>query len=385
MAGDTGRGQGATGMTRRKFLRAAAAGVAAGVSLGPAKGRAAGREVNAWLWEGYISPEAQAQFEKETGLKVNVSWVTDNGAMLSKLRAQGGRGVDLVNPTQGWITQGLEFGLYQPFDPSRIDLAQVKPALLEGLKNSGDATRDGRLYAVPLVWGTSHMLIYNREKVKDSLTEIGQFFQPKYAGRVTWRAQFHTLLAVGHWMFGRRFRQDAYKDEATARPLFDKILDSLVDHKYVVKKFWTSRQEHMNLLISGEAWLSMGWDHTAVALIVDGYPITAVAPKQGDAAWTDTLALPSGSENLDGAYKLANFLLRPDVAGPMALKGGFGSASARADEFLPEQVRRVRGEIFTPEVMANLWWQPPRQAWWVKMTTEYVEKYKAAPVRPPKA
>jgi spermidine/putrescine transport system substrate-binding protein len=67
-------------------------------------------------WADYAPADIVAQFEKESGYKVELT-LSNNEEMISKLRATGGAGFDLAQPSQDRITgPQQEFGIYKPMD-----------------------------------------------------------------------------------------------------------------------------------------------------------------------------------------------------------------------------------------------------------------------------
>ncbi len=74
-------------------------------------------------WADYVPADLIAAFKKETGIDVEVT-LSNNEEMISKLRATGGAGYDLAQPSQDRITAAQrEFGIYKPFD---LDQAQAR-------------------------------------------------------------------------------------------------------------------------------------------------------------------------------------------------------------------------------------------------------------------
>ncbi len=67
-------------------------------------------------WADYVPADVVAQFKKETGIDVEVT-LSNNEEMISKLRATGGAGFDLAQPSQDRIAgPQQEFGIYKPMD-----------------------------------------------------------------------------------------------------------------------------------------------------------------------------------------------------------------------------------------------------------------------------
>src|SRR5215475_13088315 len=94
-------------------------------------------------WSDYVPADVAAQFERETGIHVELT-LSNNEEMISKLHATGGAGYDLAQPSQDRIVSiQREFGLYRPLDLSQIKLEQFRPEILAITQKI--ATYDGKL------------------------------------------------------------------------------------------------------------------------------------------------------------------------------------------------------------------------------------------------
>src|SRR5450759_3436950 len=77
-------------------------------------------------WADYVPADAIAAFKKETGTDVEVT-LSNNEEMISKLRATGGAGYDLAQPSQDRILAAQrEFGIYKPIDLTKIKLERFQ-------------------------------------------------------------------------------------------------------------------------------------------------------------------------------------------------------------------------------------------------------------------
>lgn len=102
-----------------KFKRALIAAAVTAIGLA---GSAMAQEKTLRLltWADYAPAAVVAQFEQETGYKVELT-LSNNEEMISKLRATGGAGFDLAQPSQDRITgPQAEFGIYKPMDLSKL-------------------------------------------------------------------------------------------------------------------------------------------------------------------------------------------------------------------------------------------------------------------------
>jgi spermidine/putrescine transport system substrate-binding protein len=108
-------------------------------------------------WADYVPADVVAQFKKETGIEVEVT-LSNNEEMISKLRATGGAGFDLAQPSQDRIVgPQQEFGIYKPFDMSKIKTELFIPAMLDATKKN--TTLNGQVYGLPHIWGTDGLVV----------------------------------------------------------------------------------------------------------------------------------------------------------------------------------------------------------------------------------
>src|SRR3989454_10977884 len=102
-------------------------------------------------WADYVPADVVAQFKKETGIDVEVT-LSNNEEMISKLRATGGAGVDLAQPSQDRIVgPQQEFGIYKPMDMSKNKTDLFIPSMLDATKKKTNL--DGEGYGMPHIWG----------------------------------------------------------------------------------------------------------------------------------------------------------------------------------------------------------------------------------------
>src|SRR5258708_14093826 len=92
--------------------------VLAAMALGFCDANADGQKLRIISWADYVPADLIAAFKKETGIDVEVT-LSNNEEMISKLRATGGAGYDLAQPSQGPVTSvQRHLGTYQPTDAS---------------------------------------------------------------------------------------------------------------------------------------------------------------------------------------------------------------------------------------------------------------------------
>src|SRR5579863_4214767 len=98
--------------------------------------RADGQKLRIITWADYVPADLIAAFTKETGIEVEVT-LSNNEEMISKLRATGGAGYDLAQPSTDRITSvERDFGIYKPFDLTKVKIEEFQPSLLQIVKRN---------------------------------------------------------------------------------------------------------------------------------------------------------------------------------------------------------------------------------------------------------
>ncbi|GAB4306866.1 MAG: extracellular solute-binding protein [Roseovarius sp.] len=323
-------------------------------------------------WGGYAPEDVVALFEKETGHTVEVT-KSNNEEMIAKLRATGGGGFDLAQPSQDRIAgPQQEFGIYKPIDISRIDTSLFIPSMLEAtMKNT---TVDGKVYGVPHVWGTSGLVLDTKKA--SSVKDYVDLCNDEVAGKVTYRLKRPTLIGFAFSMGMDPFA--AYGDEAAYKEIMSKVEAKLIACKPNVKTYWGGGDELLNLLRSGEVVAAMAWDTGGWKLNAENPDITFVAPKSGALGWIDTFALPAKGQADDAAYAWINFVMQPKIAAMITEAAGNFTASKGADEYVSADLKARYQASFPPEAVDNIKWYPPVPAGLEAIEGGVLDRVKAA-------
>jgi spermidine/putrescine transport system substrate-binding protein len=269
--------------------------------------------------------------------------------MIAKLRATGGAGYDLAQPSHDRIYAAqLEYGIYKPLDLSQVDTDALDPNLLAGVE--ANTTIDGGVYAVPHQWGTSGLMVdVSKAPDVDSWDDL---CDPQYAGRTSMRLRRTILLATAFGMGKDPFA--LYADPAAYQAMLDEVAEKLIACKANVKTYWQGGDDLAALMLSGEVVASESWDSTAFKLYGENENIHYVPPATGALAWIDTFALPAKGEADDAAYKWINFVLRPDIVTKMSNSTGAIAAVKDGIALLPDEKRAAVEVAFDADDMANL-------------------------------
>lgn len=300
-------------------------------------------------WGGYAPDAIIKEFEKKyPGTKVEVT-LSNNEEMIAKLRATGGAGFDLAQPSHDRIfAVQKEYGVYKAMDLSKIDTDKIAPNLLEAVKTN--TTIDGKVHAVPHQWGTSGIMA---DKTKaPNVTGWADLCDPQYQGRTSMRLRRTILLGTAFGMGENPF--EAYGDKAKYQQIMDKVAEKLIACKSIVKTYWQGGDDLINLMTSGEVIVSETWDSTAYRLYAQNPNIVYVPPATGALTWIDTFAIPAKGQADAAAYNWINFVMQPDIVKLMSASTGATSAVKNGADLLPDDKKAAVAAAFKPKDLENL-------------------------------
>jgi spermidine/putrescine transport system substrate-binding protein len=311
------------------------------------------KELGVYVWEGYLPEAAVNIFEQETGIKLNITFATDNSAMLTLLK--GGGKADIVMPTQNQVNRFYEAGLAQPLDLTKIpNYTKVSAALKDQpwSKWDGKTMGSGDIYVIPYVFGTSGLIV-NTEKYTGSLDGIGWeiLFDPALKARVSSKNAAESLMICLDTLGIPREKllTDTAATLEAARPEVLKLKDNVL-------KFYDTGAELLDLLKNNEVYVSHIWDGGGRKMMKFDQKFKYVLPKTGGLGWTDTFMIPKDAPNPVGAHMFIDFMLRPEIAAMLTDESGYTTTVEGALD--KSTVENKEAYSFTAVQLQKLIWQP---------------------------
>ncbi len=300
-------------------------------------------------WGGYAPDNIIKEFEKKyPGTKVEVT-LSNNEEMIAKLRATGGAGFDLAQPSHDRIFAAQkEYGIYKAMDLSKIETDRIAPNLLDAVKTN--TTIDGKVHAVPHQWGTSGVMA---DKTKaPNVKGWADLCDPQYKGRTSMRLRRTILLGTAFAMGENPF--DAYGDLPRYQKMMDQVAEKLIACKANVKTYWQGGNDLISLMTSGEVVVSETWDSTAYRLYAQNPNIVYIPPATGALTWIDTFAIPAKGQADQAAYRWINFVMQPEIVRLMSASTGATAAVKDGADLLPDDKKAAVAAAFKPADIANL-------------------------------
>jgi len=294
-------------------------------------------------WADYVNPKTYSDFTKASGIKVKKDFYVSNEALLAKLKG-GARGYDLAVPT-GYMVQILASEkLLMPIDWKKIPNA-TKYANPKFRRLPFDPKDQ---WSVIKDWGTTGYM-YRKDLVKERPTTWRQFVnlaKTKYSGKVTVLDGIPECVGSMLVMLGYSYNSDNARELNEAK----EELIALKPHLLSI-----TSTEYKQLLVSGKAVMSLGWNGDAAAA---GHkkPVTYVVAKESGEFWVDSYVIPVGAKNPDAAHAWIDYVFRPKANSLETQYTLYGSAlkPAVAKTVLPKTVLANPAVFPPPATLAKM-------------------------------
>ncbi|MBU2961544.1 extracellular solute-binding protein [Citreicella sp. C3M06] len=339
-------------LNRRKLLTTAAAGgalLASPAYLRRAHAQAGG-EVNIWTYNDFVPAAFKEQFEAETGIKVNVRLVDDQGKQFSLLAAEAPNPtVDIMTVAGHRFLQFIDSDLLAPLDTDRLsNWGNINPTFSE----SDWATIQGNKWGAPILSGME-VLSYNTDLVSAEEAQSWQtLFSDQYAGQTAYVIQ--DMMSIVMLMMGYDGNMVEYLDDPEkAAAIVEEAKLFLIDNKDKVRKYYDGGAEVQQMFVNQDIALAQTWNGPGAALINDGFPLAMSIPQEGSYGFVYTFNVANNAPNMDNAYTFLNAILAsPEVGAAMTKASGFISTYKGASEYLTDLEKKSTS--FPDEQLANL-------------------------------
>lgn len=336
---------------RRRFLGTAAAGATALASpVYLRRANAAGGEVNIWTYNDFVPKAFKEQFEAETGIKVNVRLVDDQGKQFNLLAAEAPNPtVDIMTVAGHRFLQFIENDLLAPLDTGRLsNWNKINPTFSE----SEWSTINGEKWGAPILSGME-VLSYNTDLVSaEEAKSWDVLFSEKYKGQNAYIIQ--DMMSIIMLKMGYDGNMVEYLDDpAKAALIVEEAKDFLIKNKPLVRKYYDGGAEMQQMFVNQDIALAQSWNGPAAALINDGFPLAMTIPQEGSYGFVYTYNIANNAPNADNAYTFLNAILaNPEIGAAMTKASGFISTYKDASQYLTPLEKKSTS--FTDEELSNL-------------------------------
>lgn len=275
-------------------------------------------------WSEYVPTELLEQFTKETGIKVIYSTYDSNEDMYIKLKTYKKISYDLIVPSTYFVAKMKNEGMLKKINKNKIpNLNFIDKNLLN---KSFDYENK---YSIPYIWGATTIGI-NSDKINyKKISSWKDLWKKKYKNSIL-------LINDAREVFHMALLKLGYSGNTTNKKQIKQAYETL---KKLMPNVLTFNSDNpSNPFIEGDINIGMIWSGSAYTARLANVPIKIIWPKEGSILWMDNLSIPINARNTDGALKMINFLLRPDIAAKIAISTGYLTPNIKAKKLLPKSI-----------------------------------------------
>lgn len=292
------------------------------------------------------------KFTAETGTAVAYREdINDNeeffGRIQPDLAAGNPTGYDVITPTDWMVERMIRLGYLEELDKSLLPNfeANVQPIYRDVWYDPGNR------YSVPYVSGVVG-IAYNPTLTGREISRFDDLFDPEFAGRVGMFSEMRDTMSLTLLSMGVVPEEATIEDVEAAQA---KLLEAADRGQF--RAFYGN--DYYDALARGDLAITMAWggDVTQIRLY-DNPDIEFVVPETGGMFYTDSMVIPRGAANVEGAHALMDFLYDPENATPLIeYIGYFSPVTGVADRIRADaEAARAEGDeewAATLEILAE--------------------------------
>lgn len=257
--------------------------------------------LNIFSWSDILSQDIIDDFEKETGIKVNVYYYSSNEELLIKLKNVRGSGYDLIMPSDYAVQMLSIEGFLKPINKEKIHFLKDLNPILTGHHYDPKNT-----YSLPLQWdiygfGVDTDVFKEEESTPSTWSHLFNEDFIKYKIAMT-NDPVEAFCLGSLYLFGK-------KESLTPKEILQ-VKNLLVEQKKHVEAYAVPRSDYV-----------LGSKNASLALTLSAYILRSkeyfhfikfVTPKDRTFISIENIALPIGCTHEDNAYAFLNFLYKPE-------------------------------------------------------------------------
>jgi putrescine transport system substrate-binding protein len=313
--------------------------------------------LNVYNWPDYIAKDMLANFEKETGIKVNYQTFENNEGLQAKLVA-GNSGYDIVVPGAVFAKSQIEAGLLQKLDKSKIPNTKNLDADIMGKLSKVDP---GNNYLIPWAWSFTTVAI-NTKRVAKALGSTPMpanawdlVFNPTYTSKlkscgIAYLDSPTEIMPPALHYIGKDAYSNSADDHKAAGEMLAKVRKDI--------RIFTSAM--IDDFASGKACVALGWAGDfniakgRAAENKSGEDLQVLLPKTGGLIFFDNLAITKDAKHPNNAHSFIDYFLRPEVSAALTNELGYPTANKTSVEKVnPETAKNTA--VFPPaDAMASM-------------------------------
>jgi spermidine/putrescine transport system substrate-binding protein len=295
---------------------------------------AADNVLNVYTFTDMISPQTAQEFEKKTGIRVNLKYYDTNEELYAKFLVGGGKGYDLITPTDYIVDNLIKNNLLHKIDKSKLSnygLLDVR------LKNKYfDLQND---FSIPYFWSTDG-IIYDTQEFKDSDISWDIVFKEPINSnfKICMLDNLRESIFLGFIYLFNKSNNISDKELLAVKNLLIKQKNWVEVYLYSSLQYYLL-SDVVNLAVTTSAFARN------ILSVSDRFQFKI--PDKGSLIMIDNLAIPKESKKIEIVYKFIDFLLSKKVMGYNSNLYGYNPSNLDSYEFMPSNI--LNNKAFFPD------------------------------------
>lgn len=312
--------------------------------------------LNVYNWSDYIAEDTIANFEKETGIKVNYDVYDSNEILEAKLLA-GHSGYDVVVPSASFLERQAKAGLFLKLDKSKLpNWKNLDPTILKQVAVNDPGNEHGIVY----MWGTTG-IGYNEDEIKKRMPDAptdswSLIFDPEIVSKfadcgVSLLDAPEEVIPAALTYLGLDPLSENLDDLKKAEALVESV------RPYI--RYFNSSQ-YISDLANGDTCIAQGYSGDVLQArdradeADQGVKVAYSIPKEGAVEWFDMMAIPADAPHPENAYKFLNYIMEPKVAADISNYVWYANANKASYDMVDDEVKNDPGIYPPADVMKKL-------------------------------
>ncbi len=261
------------------------------------------KELNIYTWTYFIPQEVIDDFQKETGIKVNLSYYDNNDVMVAKLMS-GAKGFDIISPSTDYIDVLIKSNLIEKLDKSKLDSIfsnlDKEELNLEELSKIYDP---GLEYSIPYTYSATGIAV-NKKFMTEYPKSFDLFGLSQYKGKMT-------MLDDGRETLGAVLQYLGYSSDSVNDAELQAAKAKILEWKKNLAKF--DATAFGKSVATGEFYAAHGYAENVFGELEESeYDEFDYFIPKGAMMYIDSMAIVKNSPNKENAYKFLEFLYRTE-------------------------------------------------------------------------
>ncbi len=280
-------------------------------------------------WPGYADPDAVKQFEKQMGVRVEVTQVDSDDVLWQLISDDKSPGFDVFAVNTAELARYISAGLASPIDRSQIPNSRLQIPRFRDMNTAVPGIVKNRLiYGTPYTYADMG-LIYDKRTFPKPPTSISVLWDPQFSGRVlAYDGGVHNFSLAALKNGSRNPFKINEKD-------WDSLAADLIALRRNVLGFYSQPEEALKLYREHKAVLLFAnyGSQQLQTFKAAGLDVGYIVPKEGALAWLDCWAIAAKSSHKKLAEAWINYMLDPVVSNYLVVRQGLSSTLTDKAEY----------------------------------------------------